>query len=376
MIAEIFEQNFGKPAEIFWQAPGRVNLIGEHTDYNQGFVLPMAIEKRTVVALARNYRSTHRIFSANTDELIEQPAPLENLEISGWARYPLGVLKLLEISNQGLDIAISSNVPIGGGLSSSAALECSVVAAANELLALGHEKLELATICQRAENEVVGAPTGNMDQIASLFGKADNAVFIDCRSEEIQLIDLGFEKAGLEIVVIDTRTSHKLDEGDYGNRRDECYSAADKLGIHSLRELNEQDLEAIQSKLNETEFKRARHIVTENQRVLKAVEAVRQQEYFTFGKLMTDSHSSMRDDFEISTAELDQAVEASLEAGSLGARMTGGGFGGSAIALIESKHIPLLKDSVLKVFKQRGFRTPEIFLVKPSCGAREIKGRN
>jgi len=376
LIAEIFEQNFGKPAEIFWQAPGRVNLIGEHTDYNQGFVLPMAIEKRTLVAIARNDLSAHRIYSANTNELIEHPAPIENLEISGWARYPLGVLKLLEISGQGLDIAISSDVPIGGGLSSSAALECSVGAAANQLLALGHEKLELAKICQRAENEVVGAPTGNMDQIASLFGKADNAVFIDCRSEEIQLVDLGFEKAGLEIVVIDTRTSHKLDDGDYGNRRDECYSAADKLGIHSLRELNEQDLDDIQSQLTETEFKRARHIVTENQRVLQAVQAIEEQEYFTFGKLMTESHSSMRDDFEISTAELDQAVEASLESGALGARMTGGGFGGSAIALIESNNIPKLKDSVLEAFKHRAFKTPEIFAVKPSCGAREIKGTN
>lgn len=376
MIAEIFEQNFGKPAEIFWHAPGRVNLIGEHTDYNQGFVLPMAIEKRTVVAIGRNDLSAHRIYSANTDELIEHPAPIENLEISGWARYPLGVLKLLEISDRGLDIAISSDVPIGGGLSSSAALECSVGAGVNQLLELGKDKLELAKICQRAENEVVGAPTGNMDQIASLFGKADNAVFIDCRSEEIQLVDLGFEKEALEIVVIDTRTSHKLDDGDYGNRRDECYSAADKLGIQSLRELSEHDLEAIQLQLNETESKRARHIVTENQRVLKAVQAIEEQEYFTFGKLMTESHSSMRDDFEISTAELDQAVEASLESGALGARMTGGGFGGSAIALIESKNIPQLKDSVLEVFKQRGFKTPEIFLVKPSCGAREIKGTN
>mgnify|MGYP000880993253 FL=1 len=376
MIAEIFEQNFQKPAEIFWQAPGRVNLIGEHTDYNQGFVLPMAIEKRTVVAIGRNERSIHRIYSANTEELIEHPAPIGNLEISGWARYPLGVLKLLEISDQGLDIAISSDVPIGGGLSSSAALECSVGAGVNKLLELDNEKLELAKICQRAENEVVGAPTGNMDQIASLFGKADNAVFIDCRSEEIQLVDLGFEKAGLEIVVIDTRTSHKLDDGDYGNRRDECYSAADKLGIHSLRDLNEQHLEGVQSQLTATEFKRARHIVTENQRVLKAVQAVREQEYFTFGKLMTESHSSMRDDFEISTAELDQAVEASLQSGALGARMTGGGFGGSGIALIESQNIPQLTDSVLEAFKQRGFKTPEIFAVKPSCGAREIKGTN
>ena len=376
MIAEIFERNFHKPAEIFWQAPGRVNLIGEHTDYNQGFVLPMAIEQRTVVAIGRNDLSFHRIYSANTEELIEHPAQVENLEISGWARYPLGVLKLLEISDQGLDIAISSDVPIGGGLSSSAALECSVGAATNQLLGLGHEKLELARICQRAENEVVGAPTGNMDQIASLFGKGDNAVFLDCRSEEIELVDLDFENTGLEIVVIDTKTSHKLDGGDYGNRRNECYSAADKLGIDSLRELSEQNLEGIQSQLNETEFKRARHIVTENQRVLKAVEAVRQQEYFTFGKLMTESHSSMRDDFEISTTELDQAVEASLESGALGARMTGGGFGGSAIALIESKNIPQLKDSVLEVFKQRGFKTPEVFVVKPSCGAREIKGTN
>jgi galactokinase len=274
-------------------------------------------------------------------------------------------LKLLEISNQGLDIAISSNVPIGGGLSSSAALECSVGAATNQLLGLGHEKLELARICQRAENEVVGAPTGNMDQIASLFGKADNAVFIDCRSEEIELVDLGFEKAGLEIVVIDTKTSHKLDDGDYGNRRDECYSAAEKAGVNSLRELSTDALEGIQSRLTETEFKRAKHIVTENQRVLDAAEAIKNQDYYSFGKLMTASHASMRDDFEISTIELDQAVEASLVSGA---------FGGSAIALIESKNFPQLKDNVLEAFKSQGFENPEIFGVKPSFGAREVKG--
>lgn len=373
MIEKIFREKFESLPETVWQAPGRVNLIGEHTDYNNGFVLPMAIEKNTQVAIAKNNLNTHRIYSFNTDELINHSTTIETESIQGWSKYPLGVIKLLEISNQGLDIAITSDVPIGAGLSSSAALECSVAASINELLDLGHTNLQLAKICQRAENEVVGAPTGNMDQIASLFGEKDSAVFIDCQTEDIQPINLGFEDAGLELVVMDTKSSHDLSDGDYGNRRTECYSAASTLGISSLRQLSAVQLSGIDELLTSTEHKRVRHIVTENQRVLEAVQAIKDSDFKKFGRLMNDSHLSMRDDFEISTDKLNLAVEAAITSGALGSRMTGGGFGGSAIALIESEFLEALRFGVILAFESRGFEPPDIFTVKPSPGAKRLE---
>ena len=370
MIHEIFETQFQTSPASVWEAPGRVNLIGEHTDYNQGFVLPMAIENTTQVAVARNDKKFHRIYSANKDELIQSST--EELETSGWGKYPLGVIKLMGIQDQCFDIALSSDVPIGAGLSSSAALECSVASALNELMNLGLERLQLAKICQRAENEVVGAPTGNMDQIASLFGKPDKAVFIDCQTEDIETIELGFEDANLQLMVIDTGTSHDLSDGDYGNRRTECYSAAAALGLSSLRHLKSSELAGIDELLSETETKRARHIVSENGRVLEAVQAIRDQDFSAFGRLMTESHASMRDDFEISTSELDTAVDASLAAGALGARMTGGGFGGSAIALIHTNDFQSVKTAVGDGFEKNGFKSPSIFIVQAADGARKI----
>ncbi len=373
MIGKLFREKFESLPETSWQAPGRVNLIGEHTDYNNGFVLPMAIEKTTQVAIAKNHLNTHRIYSANTDELITHSAEIETESIQGWAKYPLGVIKLLDIADQGLDIAITSDVPIGAGLSSSAALECSVASSINELLELGHSKLQLAKICQRAENEVVGAPTGNMDQIASLFGETDSAVFIDCQTEDIEPINLGFNDAGLELVVIDTKSSHDLSDGDYGNRRAECYSAASKLRISSLRQLSATQLSGIDELLSTTEHQRVRHIVTENQRVMEAVQAIKDADFNNFGRLMNESHVSMRDDFEISTKELDLAVEAAITSGALGARMTGGGFGGSAIALVSSEFLEALRFGVTLAFETRGFQTPDIFTVKPSAGAKRLE---
>ena len=372
MIETLFTKKFNAVPETIWQAPGRVNLIGEHTDYNNGFVFPMAIEKTTTVAIAKNHLDHHRIYSLNTDELIEHPLEIITENANPWARYPLGVIKLLGIQSQGFDIAIQSDVPIGAGLSSSAALECSVAAGIDELMNLGLEKLTLAKICQRAENEVVGAPTGNMDQIASLFGEQGQAVFIDCQTEDIQTIELGFEDAGLELMVIDTKSSHDLSDGDYGNRRTECYSAASTLGLSSLRQLSVSQLDGIDQLLTTIELKRARHIVTENARVLEAVQAVKDKDYESFGRLMNESHDSMRDDFEISTDELNTAVAEAINLGALGARMTGGGFGGSAIALVKSSDYEQTKAGILKAFEANGHKTPEIFKVKPSAGAKKI----
>lgn len=372
MINSLFTKKFNSSPETIWQAPGRVNLIGEHTDYNNGFVFPMAIEKTTKVAIAKNSLDYHRIYSLNTDELIQHPLEINTDSATPWARYPLGVIKIMGIESQGFDIAIESDVPIGAGLSSSAALECSVAAGIDQLMNLGLKKLELAKICQRAENEVVGAPTGNMDQIASLFGEQDQAVFIDCQTEDVETIELGFEDAWLELMVIDTKSSHDLSDGDYGNRRTECYSAASRLGVSSLRQVQVSQLEGIDQLLTEIELKRTRHIVTENARVLEATEAIKAKDYKSFGRLMNESHDSMRDDFEISTDELNTAVSEAISLGALGARMTGGGFGGSAIALVESKDYEEIKAGILNAFQANGHKAPEIFTVRPSAGAKRI----
>jgi galactokinase len=212
-----------------------------------------------------------------------------------------------------------------------------------------------------------------MDQIASLFGETDSAVFIDCQTEDIEPINLGFNDAGLELVVIDTKSSHDLSDGDYGNRRAECYSAASKLRISSLRQLSATQLSGIDELLSTTEHKRARHIVTENQRVMEAVQAIKDADFKNLGRLMNESHVSMRDDFEISTDELDLAVEAAITSGAVGARMTGGGFGGSAIALVNSEFLEALHFGVTLAFETRGFQTPDIFTVKPSAGAKRLE---
>lgn len=348
-----------------------MNLIGEHTDYNQGFVLPMAIERETKVAVSRNNLNSHRIYSANTDELVELSVTADS-DGTNWVRYPLGVIKLLADTDQGFDIAITSDVPIGAGLSSSAALECSIASALNELMNLQMNKLELAKVCQRAENEVVGAPTGNMDQIASLFGQEDKAVFIDCQTEEIQPTELGLNQAELDLMVIDTKTSHDLSDGDYGNRRNECFAACRALGLSSLRDLAVDDLSGALEMLSEIEQKRVRHVVDENARVLATVQALEDRDFDAVGKLMLDSHRSMRDDFEISTAELDAAVETAAKSGALGARMTGGGFGGSAVALVKVNKFTQIENQIKSVFESLNFPSPDIFKVSPSVGAAKI----
>ena len=373
MIQEVFLNQFGAKPELSYQAPGRVNLIGEHTDYNQGFVLPLAIEQTTQVSISKNNDQIFRIYSKNTGELIETSSPLNEIDLSTWAKYPLAVIQLLEIGNQGLDIAISSEVPIGAGLSSSAALECSVASAVNELLDLGKDRKELALLCQKAENTVIGAPTGNMDQLASLFSEKDKAVFIDCQTSELQLVELGFDEAGLELLVIDTRTSHDLADGDYGNRRNECFSAAQQLRLSSLRQLSIRDLDGIDASLSKIEFKRVRHVVYENARVLEAVQAVNERDFQTLGGLMVLSHKSMRDDFEISTPELDTAVEVAMSSSALGARMTGGGFGGSAIALVKTENKQAITDDIYEAFESKGFKTPNIFGVTASAGAHQLE---
>ncbi|MEO5535626.1 MAG: galactokinase [Pseudolysinimonas sp.] len=374
---ELFTAITGRTPDGLWSAPGRVNLIGEHTDYNQGFVLPFAIDRRTVVAAGLREDAVIRVASTFSTGVVELPlAELDGVRGQmDWADYPLGVAWGLGRSGAdlaavpGVDLVIDSTVPVGAGLSSSAAIECAVAVALDELWRLGMSRPALARIGQLAENEFVGAPTGIMDQSASLLGRPDAAVFLDCRSLEVELVDLGLAAAGLTVLVMDTRVAHAHSTGGYGERRASCERGAATLGVSSLREIGIQDLDRARELLDDVTFRRVRHVVTENQRVLDTVRALRENGPLAIGDLLDASHRSLRDDFEVSVPELDLAVETALENGAIGARMTGGGFGGSAIALAPLDAVSRIQVALDGAFAEHGFTNPEVFTVTPSTGA-------
>jgi galactokinase len=360
-----------------WSAPGRANLIGEHTDYNDGLVLPFAIAERATVTATPTAGDAIEAASAE----FPGPARARLAEIGpgaidGWAAYPLGVAWALSPFAErsrplGATLAISSDVPPGGGLSSSAALEMSVACALNDVWDLGLAPAQLAHAGQRAENEVVGAPTGIMDHYASLLGQPGAAVFLDCRTEEARIVPLRLGEAGLELVLIDTLERHSHAAGGYAARRASCELAASQLGVPALRDLSPDDLPKAARVLDDETFRRARHVITENQRVAQAVTALEAGDMPGVGTLLTQSHASMRDDFEITTAALDLAVEVALAQGALGARMTGGGFGGAAIALIAAGQVRALAAAVTAELTAAGHQQPQVRTVTPSAGARK-----
>ena len=379
----LFREIAGRAPDGVWSAPDRVNLIGEHTDYNEGFVLPFAIDRRTTAAVGLRSDGIVRVASAFAPDdgvvevpvatFVEEDAAALAAGVPGWARYPLGVVWALgrehPLPAGGLDVAIDSAVPVGAGLSSSAAIECAVAVALDELWGLGYDRVRLARIGQRAENDFVGAPTGILDQSASLLARADAAVFLDCRTIESELIPLPLSTEGLSILVIDTRVSHHHGTGGYRERREACERGAAAMGVLALRDLEPPDLDRARELLDDVTFRRVRHVVTEDERVLDTVAALRADGPRAIGALLDASHVSMRDDFEISVAELDTAVDAARDAGALGARMTGGGFGGSAIALVETAALADVEAAVREAFAARGFAAPDTFAVRPSDGA-------
>jgi galactokinase len=372
-----FSAAFGRQPDGVWRAPGRVNLIGEHTDYNEGFVLPFAIDRTARVAVGIRPDSTLRLLSTYGDQGITtaDTASLAGPVAKGWTKYPLGVIWSLQqrgIDVPGLDLLLDSDVPLGAGLSSSHAIECAVISALNDLTGagLGPEDMVLAT--QRAENDFVGAPTGIMDQSASLRGSKGHAVFLDCRDQSVQLVPFEAEAAGLVLLVIDTKVSHSHADGGYASRRASCELGAEVLGVKALRDVTPGDLEEASGLLDEVTFRRVRHVVTENDRVLQTVELLGQQGPSAIGALLDASHASMRDDFEISCAELDLAVEASRANGAIGARMTGGGFGGAAIALTPASEEQQVRTAVVRAFAEAGYTAPDIFTVTPSAGAMRL----
>ena len=373
-----FETTFGYRPEGVWSAPGRVNLIGEHTDYNLGFVFPFAINRRTFAAVSPRTDRIARVSSSFTHDVIEIALDeITRESAAGWSAYPLGVAwAMRQLGAQaatGFDCYFESDVPVGAGLSSSAAIECAIATALNDLWGAGFDKRTLARIGQLAENEIVGAPTGIMDQSASLLGELDHGVFLDCQDLTSKVVELGFAKAGLELLIIDTKVAHRHADGGYASRRAACEAGAAAMGKASLRELSIADLPAAEAKLDELTYRRVRHVVTENQRVLDTVKVLGEAGPRAIGDLMYASHESMRDDFEISVDELDTAVETALRHGAIGARMTGGGFGGAAIALTPVEKLSEVTLAVEAEFKALGYSKPEIFTVSAAPGAhREI----
>ncbi len=376
----LFERTVGRPPEGVWSAPGRVNLIGEHTDYNGGLVLPIAIPHRTYAACGRRSDGLLRVVSAQAEDAVEiEVDDIAPGRPGGWGAYAAGVLWALRHSGHdvgGLDVAIASEVPLGAGLSSSAALECAVGAACSDLFGLhllegDGARTRLAADCRTAENVIAQAPTGGMDQSASLLCRADHALLLDCRSWQTRHVPLDLGALGLALLVIDTRAKHELVDGQYGDRRTSCEAAADRLGVQTLREIHLEDLDQALTRLSGRVMRsRVRHVVTEIDRVERAVDALRAGDARRLGRLFLASHASLRDHYEVSCDELDVAVEAAVAAGALGARMTGGGFGGSAIALVPEADVDAVTEAVRAAYAERGFTAPAFFPVAPSDPAR------
>ena len=375
-IEEKFLETFGEEPDLIAAAPGRVNLIGEHIDYSEGFVLPFAIKDRTNVAIRKREDSTVRIASAQRRNKVVT-VDINNVKpgLKGeWERYALGVLWSMGLKT-GVDLMIDGHVPLGAGLSSSAALECSVATAVNHLFDMGFSLEDLARLTQKAENQYVGVPCGIMDQSVSLMATTGSALLLDCRDLSTRNIPFDVASSGLELLIIDTQAHHALTDGGYAERRASCESVAAKLGIKSMRELSMTQLDSAKESLTQVEYVRARHAVSEMQRVLDCVEALSKSNFVKVGELINQSHASLRDDYTVSCPELDTAVDAALAAGALGSRMVGGGFGGSAIALIEASKTEETIKAVEKAFADKKFKAPRFFTSLPSQGAELLSRR-
>jgi len=395
----LFRERFGGEPDGVWLAPGRANLMGEHTDYNEGFVLPFALGQGVTAAASR--RAGRRL------TVCSRQAPGDTVEVdldglapggvTGWAAYPAGVAWALEAAGHrlpGACIAIDSDVPAGAGLSSSAALECATALALTSLAGLDVPRAELVTIARRAENEFAGVPTGIMDQSASLLCRAGHALLLDCRTLETSQVPFDPAAGGAGLLLINTRARHELADGEYGRRRAECEEAARRLGIRSLRDLT--DLADTGSLTDPVLRRRVRHVFTDNQRVLEVVALLRASPgpspepsadtYREIGRLLTQAHASLRDDFEVSWPEADAAVEAAVRAGAYGARMIGGGFGGSVLALVPAAAAGPgsgsgsgpgsgpVRDAVTAAFVRHGWTAPEFLDAVPSDSARQLSG--
>ncbi|WP_053616947.1 galactokinase [Nocardiopsis sp. NRRL B-16309] len=376
--ADAFRDAYGREPEGVWIAPGRINLIGEHTDYNDGFVLPIALPHALAAAGARRTdgivrlrsRQSDEEFSARVDDLVPESVP-------GWAAYPAGALWALVgtgVRIDGLDLLVDSTIPSGTGLSSSAALTCATVLAAAHTHGTEPAPARVAALAQRAENGFVGMPCGIMDQSASMLATTGHALFMDTRSLETEQVPFDLAAHGLALLVVDTRAPHRHVDGAYAERRRSCEEAARVLGVPALRDVTAEGLRAALDALpDDVSRRRVRHVVTENDRVLETVDLLRAGDPRGVGTLFTASHASMRDDYEITVPEVDTAVDALLAAGAYGARMTGGGFGGCVIALVAAGARESCLAAVRAAYRDQGFAEPTGFTAVPAEGARRVR---
>ena len=379
-IALDFKQTCNREPEWIAAAPGRVNVIGEHTDYNDGFVLPMAIDRYTLIAAAPNDTTqiTLRSSAGQGQARVDLTSPLQPGAKGDWANYPLGVIAgflARGLRPPGFDALIHSTVPLGGGLSSSAALE---VATATLLEVITGQKLdpvEKALLCQKAEHDYAGVPCGIMDQFISVMGKENHLLLLDCRSRRPELVPMS--DSSVALLIVNTNVKHELTGGGYAQRRAQCEQAAQILGVPSLRDATEELLQAARSRMDDIVFRRARHVIGEIQRTVQAAAEVRASNWPVVGQLMYASHASLRDDYEVSCAELDVVVDIGRAIGPaggvMGCRMTGGGFGGFAVALVRADQVAAISQRLAAEYEQRTNIKPTLFVSRPAAGATVLK---
>ena len=380
-LARQFQRIYGRAPRWFVAAPGRVNVIGEHTDYNDGFVLPMAIERYAVMAADISRTSTainvHDVQFAET-ATIDISRPVEKGSPK-WSNYIRGVVAGFQqrgVKIPALDVAMLSTVPVGGGLSSSAALEVSTATLLESATGKKMDPIEKALLCQKAEHEFAGVPCGIMDQFISVMGKANHLLLLDCRSRKTELVPVN--DPSVELLIANTNVKHELGSGEYARRRAECETAAKVLGVQSLRDATADMLEAAKGRMDDVPYRRARHVIGEIERTVHAAEGVRASNWPTVGQLMYASHRSLRDDYEVSCKELDAVVEIAESIGEsggvYGCRMTGGGFGGCAVALIKRDAVDAVSKKLAADYRQKTGIEAAIFVSRPAAGATVIGG--
>src|SRR4051794_12920882 len=357
---------------IRYAAPGRINLIGEHTDYNLGFALPIALPERTVVTYAPNDSTQIAVRSDQEDTGVTISLDTAPGDVLGWAGYVAGVIWALREAGhpvRGGTMSITSDVEMGSGVSSSAALECAVIGALTTGAGRQPDRIELARLAQRAENDYVGAPTGMMDQLASLCGEPDKALMIDFREPTVEPVAFDPDGANVTLLLINSRAPHQHAGGEYASRRASCERAAADLGVSSLREVQDRGVAVLSAVTDPVDARRARHILTDNQRVLDVVAALGDSDFTAIGELFTESQASMRDDFEITTGHIDLIADTAVSAGALGARMTGGGFGGCVIALAPVAKVDQVADAIRRAVADAGYNSPTINRTRAGQGA-------
>ncbi|HTY87665.1 MAG TPA: galactokinase [Candidatus Acidoferrum sp.] len=378
-----FNKIYGRPPTWIAAAPGRVNLIGEHTDYNDGFVFPMAIERYTVIAADRAADGAKQVRLSST--VNEQPVvvdlskPLKPLPKGEWANYPIGVIAgflARGLNPGGFDAHVASTVPLGGGLSSSAALEVATATLLEIITGKTLDPVEKALLCQKAEHEFAGMPCGIMDQFISVLGQENRVLLLDCRSRKTDLVPM--TDPAVAVLIINTNVKHELTGSEYPTRRKQCEAAAKLLSVPSLRDATADQLEAASGKMDKVIYQRARHVIGEIERTVHAAEGVRASNWPTVGQLMYASHESLRDDYEVSCPELDAVVEIAgrigVKGGVYGCRMTGGGFGGCCVALVKSDAVDAISQKIAADYKKKTGIDPTIFVSRPAAGATVIKG--